>query len=102
MYLNHVHILKNVIFQEVLHIVYFKIIPTISQKIDSNFLGPKLAHTLYSPLYICVFPWVCVQILFYMCISLCRCADVVLHMCIFLRRSLDVVVCRCADVVLHM
>ena len=48
-YLNHVHNLKSVIFQEVLHILYFKIIPTISQKIDSNFLGPKLAHTLYSP-----------------------------------------------------
>ena len=24
-------------------------IPTISQKFDSNFLGPKLAHTIYSP-----------------------------------------------------
>ena len=49
-YLNHVHNLKSVIFQEVLHILYFKIIPTISQKIDSNFGGQKLAHTLYSPL----------------------------------------------------
>ena len=38
-YLNHVHNLKSVIFQEVLHILYFKIIPTISQKIDSNFGG---------------------------------------------------------------
>ena len=47
--LNHVHIFKNVIFQEVLHILYFKIIPTISQKFDSNFWGPKLAYTLYSP-----------------------------------------------------
>ena len=49
-YLNHVHIFKSVIFQEVLHILYFKIIPTISQKFDRNFWGPKLAHTLYSPL----------------------------------------------------
>ena len=48
-YLNHVHILKSVIFQEVLNILYFKIIPTISQKFDSKFGGPKLAHTLYSP-----------------------------------------------------
>mgnify|MGYP003688715487 CR=1 FL=1 len=36
------------IFQEVLNILYFKIIPTISQKFDSNFFGPKLTHTLYS------------------------------------------------------
>ena len=50
--MNHVHILKSVIFQKVLHIVYFKIIPTISQKFDSNFLGPKLAHTINSPFYI--------------------------------------------------
>ena len=49
-YLNHVHILKNVIFQEVLHIPYFKIIPTIFQKFYSNFLGPKLTRTLYSSL----------------------------------------------------
>ena len=42
--------LKNVIFQEVLNILYFKIIPNISQKFDSNFGGPKLTHTLYSPL----------------------------------------------------
>ena len=49
-YLNHVHIFKNVIFQKVLNILYFKIIPTISQKFDSNFGGPKLTHTLYSPL----------------------------------------------------
>ena len=48
-YLNHVHILKSVIFQEVLQILYFKIIPTISQKFDSNFGGPKFSHTLYSP-----------------------------------------------------
>ena len=48
MYLNHVHILKSVIFQEVLNIPYFKIIPTFSQKFDSDFWGPKLAHTLYS------------------------------------------------------
>ena len=48
-YLNHVHIFNSVIFQEVLHILYFKIIPTISQKFDRNFWGPKLAHTLYSP-----------------------------------------------------
>ena len=34
----------------VLHILYFQIIPTISQKFDSNFWGPKLVHTLYSPL----------------------------------------------------
>ena len=40
---------KNVIFQEVLNILYFKIIPNISQKFDSNFGGPKLTHTLYSP-----------------------------------------------------
>ena len=51
-YLNHVHILKSVIFQEVLNILYFKIIPTFSQKFDSDFWGPKLAHTLYSPLFI--------------------------------------------------
>ena len=31
-------------------VLYFKIIPTISQKFDINFWGPKLAHTLYSPL----------------------------------------------------
>ena len=37
-------------FQEVLNILYFKIIPTISQNFDSNFWGPKLTHTLYSPL----------------------------------------------------
>ena len=49
-YLNHVHIFKNVTFQEVLNILYFKIIPTISQNFDSNFWGPKLTHTLYSPL----------------------------------------------------
>ena len=48
-YLNHVHILKSFIFQEVLNILYFKIIPTISQNFDSNFWEPKLAHTLYSP-----------------------------------------------------
>ena len=48
-YLNHVHIFKSVIFQEVLHILYFKIIQTISQKFDSNFRGPKLAQTLYCP-----------------------------------------------------
>ena len=51
-YLNHVHILKSVIFQEVLNILYFKIIPTISQNFDSNFWGPKLTHTLYSPLWV--------------------------------------------------
>ena len=50
MYLNHVHILKSVIFQEVLNIPYFKIIPTFSQKFDNDFWGPKLAHILYSPL----------------------------------------------------
>ena len=33
-----------------MHILYFKIIPTISKKFDRNFWGPKLAHTLYSPL----------------------------------------------------
>ena len=49
-YLNHVLVLINVIFQEVLNIPYFKIIPTISQNFDSNFWGPKLTHTLYSPL----------------------------------------------------
>ena len=42
--------LKNVIFQEVLNILYFKIIPNISPKFDSNFGGPKLTHTSYSPL----------------------------------------------------
>ena len=47
-FLNHVHILKSVIFQEVLNILYFKIIIPFSQKFDSNFWGPKLAHTLYS------------------------------------------------------
>ena len=31
------------------HILYFRIIPTIPQKFHGNFLGPKLAHTLYSP-----------------------------------------------------
>ena len=50
-YLNHVQILKSVIFQEVLHILYFKI---ISPKLDSNFYGPKLAHTLYSPLCVLI------------------------------------------------
>ena len=30
------HILLSVIFQEVLHILYFKIIPAISQKFNSN------------------------------------------------------------------
>ena len=32
-----------------MNILYFKIIPTISPKFDSNFGGPKLTHTLYSP-----------------------------------------------------
>ena len=49
---HYVHIFKNVIFQEVLNILYFKIIPTISQIFDSNFGGPKLTHTLYSPFWI--------------------------------------------------
>ena len=44
--IKHIHILMSVIFQEELHILYSKIIPTISQKFDSNFGGPKLAHTL--------------------------------------------------------
>ena len=35
-YLNYVHIFKSVILQELLHILYFKIIPTISKKFDSN------------------------------------------------------------------
>ena len=47
--------LNSVIFQEVLHILYFKIIPTISKKFDRNFWGPKLAHTLYSPLEFLIF-----------------------------------------------
>ena len=61
-YLKHVQILKSVIFQEVLHILYFKLIPTISQKFDSTFLGQKLEHTLYSPfsnlccIYIAIIP----------------------------------------------
>ena len=49
-FVRYVRYLKSVIFQDVLHTLYFKIIPIISQKFESNFWGPKLAHTLYSPL----------------------------------------------------
>ena len=42
-YFKECHISKGI-----LHILYFQIIPTISQKFDSNFLGPKLAPNLYT------------------------------------------------------